>query len=1726
MRLRSYGTDFFAIQAAKERAQHISYLLPVPRVAPCRPEDPEKKVTPAIISSCDDLLQVSGWHLTDHPAANERETANALAESFERILIEDGGSILGKSSPVASSRDSHLSSQTAACDAGFPPFPVQEGRVSNMESQHSFWSTFRTLEDPDPEVFEADPIQKLEESEFFDQSDLQGQHRGSSPCCLIKLSQEVEIDEEVPVLRRLREKVGLDPGYLQEPLEISNPDTAASCPLIISMLEAEEKKSKCPTTKSSSVNADDSGCRSTEATVWEFEPQELPDVALGEGSRMRNAGLGFLTKPFEDFASQLADQSIDTPDCSNASESDKSSWSAFVEKRVLEEEETGLAEPVLCWEEVLAERSDGVQPREQGSKQPSLEALAEPALIHPLEFFKGLPSNVAKKAILVCTKLNAVVSEDEANGALEEPTAESIENEFHRLVAHPELRMDSFNFNMLPVPYLPCQGPAAETATQIFSSSHARPRSLGGDSLYLDWHLSQSGACNQASCFRFKKKMKAELEPAPVPPEPQQPSANKASVLLAFLAAPEPDEGETSESSRGKRPVEEEALEGEVVFQRESSAAARASEGSVRQRSAFVSKTAGAMTEDLSFFMQARKGTVRARAPAAAEQEPASKKRRGATEKDLGSREASENGKAVQAPSAPAVEVHTVDLPEDHEALLAALRSDYSAILVREKSRLKEKVPGFGVDAAGNRELMALVKRAAASEKETGDVHQQSLRLCATVWTLRQTASNLLDYGVRVAFLYLEHSLQTMPFMSMAVLKSKSALETAYGRVEAGLAIDTPKLACLRDLLKAAVTSGGRRDEQERKILIFADRRAFISMYNELVGAGLRPFQLDRDESILKALTSVGAEAQQKLKQGVEEALTVSNCLLVSYGYLKASFPLNDFGLIVQFSDGRLSNSDTDLNQVEELLAQATCPRHKIGVRGHVEEMRVLKEGVGVPSVPSRGEAQANPPAPVSKPQPSAFPATSRPEPLPTNIGNQIPEVPTRDVQPSQNKPPDRGRRILIVANMLDSEISMRRALYQSVVQLEKSARAQVVERDMALPADLILHGATCLTIFTPERLGLDPLCLDDVNRLAALLPACFQDAVDSHLKAVSFAYKTAVLIFEGPPAFLRATYQELTPLHAAALGLDINLQCLLSDCPDTTNRFVLKLIGSIRTLPKRSASVPPETPPPMPETASPLEAFLTAFPSLNPVSAHAILASGVNAPHFAQLPEEQQVALTRRFDVPVRSLRLFTLQYTVHCGRDPEGGARCEGAIPYGAAAECEAGSAYESAPHQFERDEMGSYGYERRAAEAHQPGRSNWEVPPDRYPQHGGVPQSGILAPGEGPQTYQEDYRMEADVSAPAYPEFPTAAEIEAAREPESEWPSAREIAEQEPVQERGFGHRQQMHVPFSDVEERGYGRREQRRVPYSDGPEAFLQEDLYEGLPFLGRTDFDQVGPFEERSRFEDPAAEGFGGGFEQARPRAGAPTGAATVAAWEDPRDATRARGAGDGLESWLARKRKPEWPQTSAFPLDNQGQKRQRFPSSPALGISTGLQSTRERNGAPTAGFTPGWPKAQTNPRARSVNAPFGRVESAARGGTPSAKRGPGRSRSSGNSGGPGATDTHSDERTERPELQEAIAHFRAYEYVPEAARKAAGGRTAEGEGTHSAESDGGLSTPRPHLMDVPQDKRATEVLGYKRLGRDKQTRLSWGSTPSGRTSSREDGIPPRKIARAGSLATM
>lgn len=65
-----------------------------------------------------------------------------------------------------------------------------------------------------------------------------------------------------------------------------------------------------------------------------------------------------------------------------------------------------------------------------------------------------------------------------------------------------------------------------------------------------------------------------------------------------------------------------------------------------------------------------------------------------------------------------------------------------------------------------------------------------------------------------------------------------------------------------------------------------------------------------------------------------------------------------------------------------------------------------------------------------------------------------------------------------------------------------------------------------------------------------------------------------------------------------------------------------------------------------MPEFPTQEEAFLTSFPSINHLSAHAILSCGMSLPRFLLLTFQQQVEATEPFGVPLDGLKLFKVQY------------------------------------------------------------------------------------------------------------------------------------------------------------------------------------------------------------------------------------------------------------------------------------------------------------------------------------------------------------------------------------------------------------------------------------------------------------------------------------------------
>ena len=74
---------------------------------------------------------------------------------------------------------------------------------------------------------------------------------------------------------------------------------------------------------------------------------------------------------------------------------------------------------------------------------------------------------------------------------------------------------------------------------------------------------------------------------------------------------------------------------------------------------------------------------------------------------------------------------------------------------------------------------------------------------------------------------------------------------------------------------------------QGSKVLLVGDSRAFFTMYKSIVDAGLKPFQLDRDERLLKA-----SGFPDQLKAAAEQAATIADCVLVTpQQIVSPSFP-------------------------------------------------------------------------------------------------------------------------------------------------------------------------------------------------------------------------------------------------------------------------------------------------------------------------------------------------------------------------------------------------------------------------------------------------------------------------------------------------------------------------------------------------------------------------------------------------------------------------------------------------------------------------------------------------------------------------------------------------------------------------------------------------------------------------------------------------------------------
>ncbi|XP_071709859.1 protein SHORTAGE IN CHIASMATA 1 [Rutidosis leptorrhynchoides] len=222
---------------------------------------------------------------------------------------------------------------------------------------------------------------------------------------------------------------------------------------------------------------------------------------------------------------------------------------------------------------------------------------------------------------------------------------------------------------------------------------------------------------------------------------------------------------------------------------------------------------------------------------------------------------------------------------------------------------------------------------------------------------------------------------------------------------------------------------------------------------------------------------------------------------------------------------------------------------------------------------------------------------------------------------------------IIVNTQNVDKEmIISRRSTYQKILALEKEG-VQVVERDLNLPVDIILSPAMCLVLYDINNIKRKTSSSD---RVSSSLSSCVEEIAANVLTSLSFAFSCCMLIFEGEVSFVTGVIESSDELYVAAASLGVDFQLFCSYSPETTDELILNCIAHAA---KETRGLFPK----MPESETLGEAFLTAFPSINPLSAHAILCSVTTLAEFFEMSHKQRVLAVQKYLVTDARIALFS---------------------------------------------------------------------------------------------------------------------------------------------------------------------------------------------------------------------------------------------------------------------------------------------------------------------------------------------------------------------------------------------------------------------------------------------------------------------------------------------------
>ncbi|GMI99614.1 SHORTAGE IN CHIASMATA 1 [Hibiscus trionum] len=800
---------------------------------------------------------------------------------------------------------------------------------------------------------------------------------------------------------------------------------------------------------------------------------------------------------------------------------------------------------------------------------------------------------------------------------------------FSELVVSHELVLADETFKSLPIPVLSDYGRmklACTAAEELLSDLKLLPLSAS-DGIYLDWFILEEDRCNNKDYSLFQN-MVQEIDSSDIDFEQEFFEGRKlvsdfifSDYVLTVSGTEQYEEVPNVTSDRipilndDLMTVASSSLQDNGCLKPGNSEQLAEKDA---KRASLLFKTMSQFN-DLDFFLNPQKGSAREIAgPTAMSFNPKAEFPSISSDHSVGA--CASTGLVLQQWD---IMVYDIKLSDDIMTLFENFEKCYLDILQNETeliSFLHEDK--FELLSLPKQKLMDCVKKKMA--RRNTSCNDDDIMAFVTLCAIKQMAWYMCFYGIHAAHLYVDKLCRSLGCIKSRLNYLHSLIEGARGKVEKEITASHPSLSVIQGILQSKTSSGNS------KVLILAEQVFWWSLKSLLMSMGLSWNELSS--------FCTNADPSDSYKM---DSQRMSDCWLVSHENVSASFPFNKFNLIVEY--GGFCGSSRVSSFTPKLVGLTLLHFLKIELDASCSS-KALCEGVDLPQTKKKlmeGEFHS-----ILGPDDNVnyekledllnfVPIEDKYNKGPVKSGDKEVHYMPQPVAVDTNLTSQRMTDIVIVVNMQNFDKEMivsRRCTYQKILAMEKEG-AQVVERDSNLPVDVIISSAICLVWYDCRNIGRKAATLDEAS---SCLQFCIENIATNILTLLSFAFSGCFLVFEGDIGFLSTVMESSAGLYAAAASLGIDFQLFCSYSSETTDEIILNCIDYAA---KMTRGLYPK----MPDSETLAESFLTRFPSVNPLTAHAILSSGGMLIEFLEWSHERRIHAVQSYGVPDESIALFS---------------------------------------------------------------------------------------------------------------------------------------------------------------------------------------------------------------------------------------------------------------------------------------------------------------------------------------------------------------------------------------------------------------------------------------------------------------------------------------------------